>query len=144
MKITEMLVALCPLLLILLGYSFFSTNIEIYAFAQGTNVDEQPAFIKLVVLVNNTGGGTAQPSDFRVDVIPGNPSYFYGSENGTIVAVEKGNHSVLSASNTIQGVTYGTTFSGDCVPTTQDNAEVSINSGEKKTCTITKVYPNFP
>ena len=100
-----MLVALCPLLLILLGYSFLSTNIEIYAFAQGTNVDDQPAFIKFIGLVNNTGGGTAQPSDFRVDVTAAYPSFFYGSENGTIVGAEKRKPDLkLSTGNTIEGV----------------------------------------
>ena len=124
----------------IVSISFGSLGHQIVA---QSNDSQQPAFLKVIVHVNNTGGGTAQPSDFRVDVIPGNPSYFYGSEEGTIVAVENGNHSVLSPFNTVNGATYGTSFSGACIHSGQDQARVSIGPGEKEICTITKIYPNF-
>jgi hypothetical protein len=50
-----------------------------------------PAFLKVVILVDNTGGSSAKSSDFTIDMRHSStapfPSIFDGSQNGTIVAM---------------------------------------------------------
>jgi hypothetical protein len=108
----------------------------------------EPAFLKVIVRVNNTGGGTAVPSDFDITVIGDNvsPSNFKGSDNGTIVSLAPGDFYVMS-SKIINGISYGTSFSGDCAYRSEQpyggTGAGHIRGGERKTCIVTEIYPNF-
>jgi hypothetical protein len=109
-----------------------------------------PAFLKVTVRVDNTGGGTAVPSDFRIDIASSDnpsPSRFQGSQDGTIVTLNAGDYSVES-SHDVNGITYGTAYSGDCVLnkgyyTDSGYAGGLLHGGDRQTCIVTEIYPNF-
>jgi hypothetical protein len=103
-----------------------------------------PAFLKVIVLVNNTGGGTAQPSDFSVWIDdPAEPNSFVGLIKGTIVLAGPGTHEISINDIIINNVPYALEFSGNCVGIGLQTGEVVIKPGDKKTCIITASYPNF-
>ena len=61
------------------------------AIAQSTfSSQNKPAFLKIVVRVNNTAGGTATPSDFQFSLLGTDAFRVYGSETGTIVTLPNG------------------------------------------------------
>ena len=121
-----------------------------------TNSDEnRPSFLKVIVRVDNTGGGTAKPSDFWVRTYGDNhpqPFEFDGSENGTVVAMNgQGAYSIDVFQRDSVTTTYGKSFSGDCKldsSLTTDyassgEADGTINSGDRLTCTVTMIFPGF-
>src|ERR1051326_1592590 len=112
-----------------------------------------PAFVKVVVRVNNTGGGKAQAYNFTISVT-GNkyptPSSFDGSVKGTIVAMEAGNYSIaITPKNSVNSTyTYGTSSSGNCALyvgyfTNLGQGGAKIRAGEKQVCIVTETFPNF-
>jgi len=117
-----------------------------FGVAVGAN---EPAFVKVVVLVNNTGGGTAQPSDFLVQLGLGygsaDPWSFDGSSKGTVSHVPPGTLPIHVSRNTqIENIPYSIQFSGDCVGKSEFAAgQIAISPGDKKTCIISAIYPNF-
>jgi hypothetical protein len=103
-----------------------------------------PSFLKVIVLVNNTGGGTAQPSDFMVNLGYGaQPSMIYGSSKGIVSNVGQGTLRMMVFAAGANNKAYALEFSGDCTSTGLRSAEVGIQPGDKKTCIITATYPNF-
>src|SRR5215211_3470559 len=106
-----------------------------------------PSFVKVVVRVNNTSGGSAQPSDFSVYILGDNnprPGLFDGSEEGTIVSMTgKGEYSVDIFPKESSNVNYGVSFSGDCVLDSSGHGSASIDEGERQTCIGTMVFPSF-
>src|SRR5215469_5486013 len=90
--------------------------------------------LNVVTRVNNTNGGTKQPSDFTINVSGNNPSpaTFPGSSSGTTVTLKPGTYSV-SASG-LSG--YTTTYSSGCTG--------SINGGKNINCTVTNQYTPTP
>jgi len=122
----------------------------IFTFAESA----EPSYLKVVVLVNNTGGGTAKPSDFKVDLdednsgvlLPTNnaqPSSFAGSAKGVISVLLPGKYIVKIDNLIINDTPYSLDFSGDCLGKGLTGAEVVIQPSDKKTCIITASYPNF-
>jgi hypothetical protein len=106
--------------------------------------DSEAAFLKVILIVNNTGGGTAQPADFSIYVDgAAEPSYFPGSTKGKIVLVGPGTHQVYMTSTIVNEVPYALDFSGNCVSKGLKEGEVAIKSGDRKTCIINASYPNF-
>lgn len=105
-----------------------------------------PSFVKVVVRVNNTGGGTAQPSDFRVYLLGDNnpsPGLFDGSEEGTIVSMTGKGEYTVDIIQDYSNVNYGESFSGDCVLDSLGRGSASIDEGERQTCIATMVFPSF-
>ena len=109
-----------------------------------------PAFVNVILHVNNTGGGTAIPSDFNVVEYGthANPGMFAGSEKGTIVAMDPGSYSLSIIPNKNLNTTYGTSYSGSCALNmgwyeTMGMGGAKIRAGEKQICTITEIFPNF-
>jgi hypothetical protein len=145
-----MIYAIVSGLIFTLTFSIASNSFFTAAFAADNNAnDQQPSFLKVIVRVDNTGGGTAVPNDFHIFVYGNNPSpaSFDGSESGTIVTLGVGNYSV-ETSHSSNGITYGVIYSGDCSPNKGEFASLgygggSIREGDKKTCTLTEIYPNF-
>lgn len=87
-------------------------------------------FLSVVTKVDNTNGGTKQPSDFAITV-SGNspkPKSFSGSSSGTSVTLQAGKYSVSGSS--ISG--YTTTYSSGCSGT--------ANGGVPIKCTVTNQY----
>jgi hypothetical protein len=125
-----------------------STNIT-------TPSENSPSFLKVTVRVDNTGGGTAKPSDFWVRTYGDNnprPMDFDGSEEGTIVVMNgRGTYSIDVFQKDSVTTTYGKSFSGDCKlnsrATTdygsQGEADGTINSGDRLTCIATMIFPGF-
>jgi hypothetical protein len=110
---------------------------------------DEPSFLKVIVNVINTGGGTASPGDFDITIYGNNPhpSSFKGSQAGTISTMGGGKYSV-SVSQGSDDVPYGTKYSGDCalnqgLYTNLGYGGGSLAPGEKNTCTVTMIYPNF-
>lgn len=112
----------------------------------------QSAFLKVVVLVNNTGGGTAQPSDLAVTIGVSEggaaigkvePWSYDGSTNGTISSAVQGVYLVDLGNNIIKGEPYSLDFSGDCAAKSLASGEVRILPGDKKTCIVTASYIKF-
>jgi hypothetical protein len=103
-----------------------------------------PAFLKVIVLVNNTGGGTAQPSSFEI-YIDGDaePPYITGSQKGSISLLTPGTHTIEVRNIIISNIPYSTEFSGNCIGKGLKSGEIAIKPGDKKTCIITLSYPNF-
>ena len=116
-----------------------------------------PAFVKVIILVNNTGGGSANPRDFTVDVTGDNspkPNLFDGSEIGTIVTMGPGSYSIeVTPKDAVTG-TYGTSYSGNCALNVGYFEErvgsgaigqggAHIRAGERQICTITEIFPSF-
>ena len=109
----------------------------------------KPAFLKIIVRVNNTGGGNASPSDFRFSLLGTDTFQIYGSESGTIVTLSNGGHyTIYPSTKVVDGVAYGFSVSGgDC---RYDNnsflgasAVGTIKPGGKHICIITEIAPNF-
>jgi hypothetical protein len=138
--------------------SFTSTNNQTPVDNAGTDkttnqnttvIPNIPSFVKVVVPVNNTGGGTAQPSDFSIRMYADNnpkPYDFDGSEQGTIVSMTgKGNYSVSISQKDTLKPTYGVSFSGDCALDSSGSGRgsASIDEGGRQTCIATMVFPNF-
>jgi hypothetical protein len=107
--------------------------------------NSEAAFMKVIMLVNNTGGGTAQPSDFTIRVDgAAEPWNFVGSHKGTLVLVGPGTHEVSMLYGIIVNeVPYAIEFSGNCVTKSLTTGEIAIKPGDRKTCIITATYPNF-
>ncbi|MDQ6864852.1 MAG: hypothetical protein M3044_13650, partial [Thermoproteota archaeon] len=87
-------------------------------------------FLNVVTNVDNTNGGTKNPSDFTITVSGNSPSpkSFSGSSSGTSVTLQAGKYSVSESS--ISG--YTTAYSSGCSGTASGG--VPIN------CTITNIY----
>jgi hypothetical protein len=109
------------------------------------------SFLKVIVLVKNTGSASAKPSDFTVQVytdppVPANneahPDHFYGSDKGTISVIIPGTY-VVGVNDMINNIPYSIVFSGNCVSKGLNTAEVALNPGDKHTCTITASPANF-
>ncbi len=97
---------------------------------QYTSPPGSTTFLNVVTKVDNTNGGTKNPSDFTLTV-SGNspkPSTFSGSSSGTSVTLQAGKYSVSESS--ISG--YTTAYSSGCSGTASGG--VPIN------CTITNLY----
>lgn len=112
----------------------------------------KPAFLKVLVLVNNTGGGDAQPSDLHVSILTSDgssamgsvkPDNYDGSTNGTLSSAVPGVYTVDLGNNIIKGEPYSIDFSGDCVVKGTSYGEIRIQPGDKKTCIITASYIKF-
>lgn len=109
----------------------------------------RPSFLKVIIRVDNTGGGTAKPSDFTAQILADNdpnPGLATGSENGTIVAMTgSGTYGINMIQYNKSVPTYGVSFSGDCklTPEKLTLAGGTINSGDKQTCIITMIFPGF-
>jgi hypothetical protein len=108
-----------------------------------TSLDETgPSFLKVIVRVDNTGGGTAKPSDFTITMdLATNalPFSFDGSEKGTIVSMNaQGTYELSVDQKESVTISYGKSFSGDCT-----GGMYTINPGDKKTCVVTMIYPGF-
>jgi hypothetical protein len=118
-----------------------------------TTMDETvPSFLKVVILVDNTGGGSAKSSDFTVYITGPSPSpgSVHGSEDGSIVAMDlSGIFGVDVTPKDPVNANYGKSYSGDCKYDVDDVVTAyegygSIKVGDKKTCIITMVAPpNF-
>jgi hypothetical protein len=87
---------------------------------------------------NDREHGTASPSDFIINIQNTkdssnhtNPQSFGGSKEGTIVSLQKGTYNIDTSASII-GAWYDTTFSGDCISTGIDQAQINIESNEKK------------
>jgi len=89
--------------------------------------DDQPATLTVIKHVVNDNGGTAQASDFTMNVTGSNPSpaSFAGDEGGTNVTLDAGSYSVGESGPS----GYSESDSADC--------SGSIANGETKICTIT-------
>lgn len=111
-----------------------------------TALNQGPSFLKVVVRVDNTGGGTAKPTDFEIFIHANNnpdPWHLYGSDSGTVVAMTgRGTYEVDVRQDSLK-TKYGKFFSGDCKLNESGNGSDSINSGDKKTCIVTMTFPNF-
>jgi hypothetical protein len=120
--------------------------------AQASITPNSPSFVKVILRVDNTGGGTAKPQDFDINISGDNypaPTHFSGSQNGTIVAMTgKGSYSVSVTQNS-GSVTYGKSYSEGCHLNTGPivlgggSGGSTIKDGEKQTCIVTMVYPIF-
>jgi hypothetical protein len=113
---------------------------------------QQGGFLKVIVLVNNTGGGSAQPSDLSVTIenpdggaayTKVDPTNYDGSTNGTISSAVQGTYLVDLGNNVIKGEPYSLDFSGDCVGKGLSWGEVRVQPGDKKTCIVTASYVRF-
>ncbi len=91
-----------------------------------TNDDVAPQLTVYKVVINDDGG-TAQPSDFTLNVnaTDASPSQFDGSDLGTLVSLDAGDYEVTE--DFFPG--YTPVFGQDCVGT--------IGIGETKTCVVT-------
>jgi hypothetical protein len=120
------------------------------AIAQSTfSSQNKPAFLKIVVRVNNTAGGTATPSDFQFSLLGTDAFRIYGSETGTIVTLPNGGHySIFPVTKVVNGIAYGFAVSGgDCRYEYNSflgaTASGTIKPGEKHTCVITEIAAFF-
>src|SRR5215475_14785046 len=79
---------------------------------QYTPLHGSTTFLNVVTKVDNTNGGTKQPSDFTITVSGNRPSprTFSGSSSGTTVALKPGKYSV--SASYVSG--YTTTYSPEC------------------------------
>jgi hypothetical protein len=84
--------------------------------------------------VDNTNGGTKNPSDFTISVTGNSPkpSSFSGSSSGSTVILKPGTYGVTESS--VSG--YTTTYSSGC--------SGSISAGQTLSCTIANKYQTSP
>jgi hypothetical protein len=93
--------------------------------------DDQAATLIVIKHVDNTGGGSAQASDFTLDSggAGDTPDDFAGAEApGTTITLDAGAYNVTETGPT----GYTATFSADCSGT--------IANGETKACTVTNTF----
>jgi hypothetical protein len=113
----------------------------------GSSDGTGPFFLRVTVRVDNTGGGTAKPSDFTVTVGGDNnpnPYMFDGSAEGTVVAMTgDGIYFVNIDQKTGVTPSYGVTFSGDCKLNESGSGTSNIAAGDRNTCIATMIYPGF-
>ena len=88
----------------------------------------------VVTKVDNTNGGTKQPSDFTITVSGNRPSprTFSGSSSGTSVRLSSGSYEVTGNSNP----DYSTSYSPECSGTASGGVPIK--------CTITNEYYGKP
>jgi len=91
-------------------------------------------FLNVVTKVDNTSGGTKQPSDFTITVSGNRPSprTFSGSSSGTSVRLHSGNYEVVANSMP----DYSTSYSPECSGT--------ASAGVPIKCTINNEYYGKP
>ena len=101
---------------------------------QYTPAPGSTTFLNVVTKVDNTNGGTKQPSDFTITVSGNRPSprTFSGSSSGTSVRLSSGNYEVTS--NSIPD--YSTSYSPACSGTASGGVPIK--------CTITSEYHGKP
>jgi hypothetical protein len=113
----------------------------------GSSDGNGPAFLKVIVRVDSTGGGTAKSSDFRVTILGDNnpkPSMFDGSAEGTIASMTgDGYYEIIVAQKSNATASYGLTFSGDCKLNESGRGTSNITAGDRNTCIATMIYPGF-
>jgi hypothetical protein len=113
----------------------------------GSSVESGPSFLKVIVQVDNTGGGTAKPSDFSISIVAdnnANPAGFDGSTAGTMAAMTgDGHYQVAISQKGSVTPSYGVTFSGDCKLNEIGRGAGNIASGDRKTCIATMIFPDF-
>jgi hypothetical protein len=106
-----------------------------------------PSFLKVIVHVDNTGGGTAKPSDFTVEIWGDNdadPWHFDGSTAGTISAMKgDGDYQIKIVQKSGVTPSYGVTFSGDCKIDESGHGFSTIDAGDRNTCIATMIHPGF-
>lgn len=102
-----------------------------------SNTITVPTTLRVVKVVDNTGGGTAVYSDFNMHVklsgtdVSGSPSV--GSTTpGKPYALSAGTYVVSEDANS----SYTATFSGDC----NSGGSVTLATGDNKTCTVTNTF----
>jgi hypothetical protein len=91
-------------------------------------------FLNVITKVDNTNGGTKNPSDFTITIHGNSPSpkSFSGSSSGTSVRLRSGNYEVAASSIP----DYRTSYSSGCSGT--------ANGGVPIKCTITNQYNGLP
>jgi hypothetical protein len=91
-------------------------------------------FLNVVTKVDNTNGGTKQPSDFTITVSGSRPSprTFSGSSSGTSVRLHSGSYEVVA--NNMPD--YSTSYSPECSGT--------ANGGIPIKCTVANQYAPLP
>ena len=100
-------------------------------FCNGNTKASPCGTITTIVNVVNTGGGTANPSDFTVSLygsLDPATTTFKGSASGTVENIDPENYQVTVSAKTNYTFTYSTDCSG------------TLNAGDSKTCTITETY----
>src|SRR5215472_11999892 len=91
-------------------------------------------FLNVVTKVDNTNGGTKQPSDFTITVSGNRPSprTFSGSSSGTSVRLHSGSYEVVTNSMP----DYSTSYSPECSGTASGGVPIK--------CTINNEYHGKP
>src|SRR5215471_17048419 len=91
-------------------------------------------FLNVVTKVDNTNGGTKQPSDFTITVSGNRPSprTFTGSSSGTSVILHSGSYEVVANSMP----DYSTSYSPECSGTASGGIPIK--------CTVTNQYTPLP
>src|SRR5215831_7722946 len=91
-------------------------------------------FLNVVTKVDNTNGGTKQPSDFTITVSGNRPSprTFTGSSSGTSVILHSGSYEVVANSMP----DYSTSYSPQCSGTASGGIPIK--------CTVTNQYAPLP
>ena len=91
------------------------------------------SMVNVVVLVDNTDGGTATSSDFTVTVLAGHPdtATFPGDPAGTSVMIDPNVNFNVNVSHLPH---YDQTTSGDC------HDPSGLPAGNSATCTVTETY----
>jgi len=111
------------------GFFLFITEIPIIF-----GIDP-PSYLKVIILINNTGVTAVEPSEFCVYGFGGTPGEICPNSEQKISLVPAGSLT-LSMRAQYQDIPVISDFSGDCVAKSYSSGEVKINPGDKKTCVI--------
>lgn len=104
--------------------------------------NSQPSFLKVVVLINDSGViNSPFFGQFPVDIKGPDisPNHFYGSDTGTISRAIPGTY-IISIS--IDGP-FTTEFSGNCTGKASEEAQIVIKQAFKYTCMITETTVKY-
>jgi uncharacterized repeat protein (TIGR01451 family) len=101
------------------------------------------ATLRIIKVVNNSGGWIALPSSFNLHVKNSNVDVLWSPNTGTgspgiVYTLNSGTYTISEDTN----ATYASSFSGDCSST----GSLTLSGSESKTCTITNTYipPTIP